>query len=445
MAQMIEEMKAKKAKSAETQSGEAIEITNHVKKAQEESDIEVIVTSRKEDKGEKTVKFGDEFLSVRETNSPEDLRYVPSECEYIDNKGLLSDVAKFINTRTPVLIEGETGVGKTSAFRYLAYKTQTPYRRMNLNGSTTVDEFVGKILLDKEGTYWVDGILIDAMRKGHWLICDEINAALPEILFVLHSLLDDDGFVVLADKGNEVVRPHENFRLFATMNPSDGGYTGTKDLNTAFLDRFVKMTFDFPTLAQERKMVEKRYPNLNYVTSDKLTNMIKYAGEMRTAYGKGAQEFLVSPRGLLQWVQMAEVFKDVLKSAEYTLVNKAPIEERSAIRDVLKLRFGLGLHDYIAQCTAGKLYRVGDEVVVTIPEGQNSNVAGEYVGLYTVVDVQEPPVREGETAVDIERIAYEVKCTAKNQKEEPLGASGTRVRLGQLLTAQYHGDTGLMS
>ena len=36
-----------------------------------------------------------------------------------------------------------------------------------------------------------------------------------------------------------IVRPHPNFRLFASMNPSEEArYGGTKMLNEALLDRF---------------------------------------------------------------------------------------------------------------------------------------------------------------------------------------------------------------
>lgn len=388
---------------------------------------------------------GDTVLKVREDLSPQDLKYVPHKTDYIDTKGLLSDIAKFINLKQPVLIEGETGVGKTSAFRYLAHLTQNPYRRLNLNGSTTVDEFVGHITLDEKGTNWVDGVLIDAMRKGHWLVLDEINAALPEILFVLHSLLDDDGYVVLAEKDGEVVRPHDNFRVFATMNPSDGQYSGTKELNTAFLDRFVKMTIDFPTLAQERTMVEKRYPKMTYVTKDRLTNMLRYVGEMRTAYQNGAQEFLISPRGVLQWVRLSEEFKDIQKAAEYSLVLKAPAEERNAIRDVLKLKFGMGIADYIPQCKVNNRYEVGDEVVVSISADNDTSLSMDFVGLYEVKEVDAPPLRDGETEVDRSRIVYTLKCKAKNNRNvDHVLKNGDRVRLGQLPTVKYLGDTGLM-
>lgn len=412
-------------------------------------DLDIQIKSKKSEEQEPEYKaFGALKLKVRSDLSPEDIKYVPTSHEYIDNKGLLETIAQGIVNNIPVLMEGETGTGKTSAVRYLASQCNVPYRRLNLNGSTTVDEFVGKVMLDKEGTYWTDGVLIDAMRKGHWIVLDEINAALPEILFVLHSLLDDDGYVVLAEKDGEVVRPHPDFRVFATMNPSDAGYSGTKDLNTAFLDRFMVISVEFPTLAQERKMVQKRLPNRSFVTDAMLTNMVKYAQEMRTAYKKGAQEFLLSPRGTLQWALLTEKFKDIHKSAEVSLVNKAPREEREGIRDVLKLRFGMGLYDYIDQTQKGQVYDVGDNIVLAITQEEYQEktgevIVGDFVGLYEVMEKHEPPVREGEkqTAPDPERIGYKLKCLGKNQKKDVFSTdTKTSIIVGRIPSAQYHGD-----
>jgi midasin (ATPase involved in ribosome maturation) len=122
---------------------------------------------------------------------------------------------------------------------------------VSLNGSTGVEEIIGKWLAKDGSTYWLDGILVNAMKKGYWIVFDEINSALPEILFTLHSLLDDEKKVMLAEKDNEIVVPHEDFRLFATMNPSED-YAGTKDMNKALLSRF-NAIINIHTLSNEHE------------------------------------------------------------------------------------------------------------------------------------------------------------------------------------------------
>ena len=75
------------------------------------------------------------------------------------------------------------------------------------------------------------------MKSGEWIVFDEINACPADVLFALHSLLDDDKKITLIEKDGEVIRPHKDFRFFATMNPIED-YAGTKELNMAFFSRF---------------------------------------------------------------------------------------------------------------------------------------------------------------------------------------------------------------
>ena len=164
---------------------------------------------------------------------------------------------KAVEKDIPALIIGDTGCGKTSIVRDIAKKEQRVVR-FNLTGETTVDDFVGRKGLKEGQTVWEDGVLLDCMRKGYWLIVDEINAALPEILFTLHSLIDDDKEVLVVNNENEIVKPHEDFRIFATMNPVDE-YAGTKELNKALKSRFgmiIKM--DYPSNEIEMKIIKDR-------------------------------------------------------------------------------------------------------------------------------------------------------------------------------------------
>ncbi len=265
-----------------------------------------------------------------------DTQYIPNNQPIVGYEEILSRLAYSINKNIPLLMIGETGVGKTALIRHLAYRTNNSFRRLNLNGQTTIDEFVGKILLNKEGTYWVDGILTDAMRKGHWVLLDEINAALPEILFVLHSLLDDDKYVVLSEKDGEIVRPHKNFRIFAAMNPS-GKYTGTKDLNKAFLSRFpMILRMDFPKAQQEKQIIRTYAKKVEQVAIDK---MVKVANDLRKSYKKNEIEFVCSTRDLINCALIAEN-RGIKEAVELTMLNRCNEEDFKAVDTVIKLYFG---------------------------------------------------------------------------------------------------------
>lgn len=253
--------------------------------------------------------------------------YVPNE-EWFKDTGIMTPIKVAIINNKPVLLKGETGVGKTSAIRYLASKTKNGFRRVNLNGSTTVDEFVGRWKLNKDREMvWIDGVLVEAMRKGLWLVCDEINACLPEISFVLHSLLDDDRMIVLSSKDGEIVRPHPDFRFFATMNPE---YAGTHALNHAFEDRFPIVVYvDYPTASQEVEIVSRKSGNLDKVT---ISKMVAVAAKARVAFKAEQIMSSFSTRKLIDWATLAKTFS-VTEAFRYSVLNKIPKEDQVALLD----------------------------------------------------------------------------------------------------------------
>lgn len=272
------------------------------------------------------------FLPIHLDNpNPE---FVPSSLKFENNKSMVEQIAVAINKRLPILLIGETGTGKTSVIRHLANKTSNCFRRVNHSGGTTVDDIKGKILINEKGTYWIDGVLIEAMRKGWWYLADEINAASAEINFVYHSLLDDDGFVVLEEHNGEVVRPHPNFRFFAAMNPMTE-YAGTKELNKALLSRFVVVKTDFPSPSTEEKILVTR----TGIDSEVAKKMIKFASDIRTNHIKGKSEFILSTRELLLWAGMFNFYKKYIPSAEMTILNKVAPEDFESIKDLLSLNF----------------------------------------------------------------------------------------------------------
>ena len=264
------------------------------------------------------------------TKCKETKESVPSMAEaWFKDTGYVKIVALGVRDNLPVLLKGDTGCGKTSLIRYLAAVTANGFRRLNLNGSTTVDEFVGKWVI-KDGTMvWVDGILTDCMRKGHWLLCDEVNAALPEVMFAMHSLLDDDRMIVLSSKDNEVVKPHKDFRFFASMNPD---YAGTHQLNFAFEDRFpIVVNMAYPEEDMECEIVQKRSCN----TDEHLVRkMIKVADRAREAL---AEEKLLTPfstRKLIDWARLSCAFGPA-KAFTFAVLNKSSKEDKVVLRDIV--------------------------------------------------------------------------------------------------------------
>ena len=56
-----------------------------------------------------------------------------------------------------------------------------------------MEEYIGSYMPDKNGRLrFHEGVLVDALKNGHWIILDEINLARSEILESLNRLLDDN-------------------------------------------------------------------------------------------------------------------------------------------------------------------------------------------------------------------------------------------------------------
>ncbi|KAL1131390.1 hypothetical protein AAG570_011007 [Ranatra chinensis] len=157
----------------------------------------------------------------------------------------LRDLARCVSLSSyPILIQGETSVGKTSLIAYLAQASGHTYLRINNHQHTDLQEYVGSYCADPVtgNLVFQEGVLVQAMRNGYWIILDELNLAPCEVLEALNRVLDDNRELYIAET-QKIVKAHPNFRLFATQNPP-GLYGGRKMLSRAFRNRFVELHFD---------------------------------------------------------------------------------------------------------------------------------------------------------------------------------------------------------
>ncbi|KZT42641.1 hypothetical protein SISSUDRAFT_1125502 [Sistotremastrum suecicum HHB10207 ss-3] len=147
-------------------------------------------------------------------------------------------------SRSPVMIEGPTSSGKTSSIEYLARLTGHRFVRINNHEHTDIQEYLGSYVSDPLSgkLVFTDGILVRALRRGDWLVLDELNLAPTEVLEALNRLLDDNRELWIPET-QEMVKAHPDFLLFATQNPADL-YAGRKVLSRAFRNRFLEFFFD---------------------------------------------------------------------------------------------------------------------------------------------------------------------------------------------------------
>ncbi|XP_011314888.1 midasin isoform X1 [Fopius arisanus] len=156
----------------------------------------------------------------------------------------LKDLVRIVSIgKMPVLLQGDTSVGKTSLITYLAKSSGHVCVRINNHEHTDLQEYVGSYVASDSGKLvFKEGVLVEAMRKGYWIILDELNLAPSDVLEALNRVLDDNRELFIPET-QQTVKAHSNFMLFATQNPP-GVYGGRKLLSRAFRNRFVELHFD---------------------------------------------------------------------------------------------------------------------------------------------------------------------------------------------------------
>lgn len=122
--------------------------------------------------------------------------------------------------------------------------------RINLSEQTDISDLMGNDLPysgegDIDGASssasfrWCDGVFLKAIKRGEWVLLDELNLASQSVLEGLNSCLDHRASVYIPELGKEFACP-PTFRIFAAQNPlAQGG--GRKGLPKSFLNRFTKV------------------------------------------------------------------------------------------------------------------------------------------------------------------------------------------------------------
>jgi cobaltochelatase CobS len=274
---------------------------------------------------------------------------IPSrDQQYIFRPSLVEEVAFAIEARQNCLLVGDAGTGKSSLIEQVASLCQRPLRRVNLHGETDTTLFVGRDVpteVDGKRTIVFNwGILAVAMREGQWLLLDEIDAALQPVLFVLQSVLEDDGKLLLEDGHGTVVHRHPDFRIFATANTVGIAarnkvlYSGTMSrMNEATLDRFgVVIHVNGLSLEDETKLICAKVPDLD---PDFVKGIVMIAHDVRGQLQKEQISATMSTRRCIQLAKAMTVFHP-LRAARLTVFNKLGQEDAKVLEGIFQRTFG---------------------------------------------------------------------------------------------------------
>ena len=262
----------------------------------------------------------------------------------------LQNIIRVLSAKSyPILLQGETSVGKTSLIHWLASATGNQCLRINNHEHTDLSEYLGTYTCSSTTGQLVfqDGPLIKAMRYGWWIILDELNLASSEILEALNRLLDDNRQLFLSET-NELVNAHERFQLFATQNPAGEQYAGRKRLSRAFRNRFIELHFDnlpqheLEIIIEKKCQLPKSYSKLLIQT---MNDLQKYRSQKGIFFGKSS---LITLRDLFRWAQRYTQYKDssdnykqFLAEHGYLLLagRSRNVEDRKFIKEILEKYF----------------------------------------------------------------------------------------------------------
>jgi MoxR-like ATPase len=188
--------------------------------------------------------------------------HIPSEIE----NTVVSHVLRSKHGRYPiknVLLEGDSGTGKTHMVKMIAARLGAPYVAFTCGAETDKYELEKTLqpMTGDEGQLLFEDILspiLVGFEHGYVVEVQEPNVILsPGILSKLNSILETDGFY---DYNGRVIPRHPDFLCFFTMNKET--YEGVHELNQAVKQRFQEVyVVDMPSVDE----VTERAASINAI------------------------------------------------------------------------------------------------------------------------------------------------------------------------------------
>lgn len=176
--------------------------------------------------------------------------YKNGELEKTLNQGLyhqeFETIYKLVRMGLPVMLIGPTGSGKSVCVGQVAKALGLPMYYTN-NAS---EEYKLLGFTDAHGKY-KETQFYKAFKDGGVFFLDEIDNSHPSALLSLNSAIGatTNGNIYMAFEDGKFTEANPNFRLIAAANTWGNGanrmYCGRSELDSASLDRFIQIYFDY--------------------------------------------------------------------------------------------------------------------------------------------------------------------------------------------------------
>lgn len=221
---------------------------------------------------------------------------------------LLKDILTAVTLNIPMLLWGLHGTGKSSNVEQFCARTRRPYIRVQHTVSTEEAHILGQYVVKpnpetgQNTMVFEPGPLAFAMKYGLVYLADEYDFALPSVTSVYQPVLEGKALIIKeAPPEWRMVKPHPNFRFFATGNTNGSGdetglYQGTQIMNAANYSRFgITAQVNYMDRKTEELVVMKKTGML----LEDAKKMVEFANRVRDAYSGGDISMTVSPRELI--------------------------------------------------------------------------------------------------------------------------------------------------
>ena len=249
-----------------------------------------------------------------------------------------------IRGRRNIFVSGESGTGKSDMIQKLADFYGQTVIRINFHQGVTESTLIGKYVVKNGETNFAYGLVPLAMKKGYWLLLDEIDYAEPEHTSVLQAVLEGKPLIITSNEG-EMLTPHPSFRIFATGNTTGRGdstdsYHGTNFMNSAFLDRWTIFQMEYSK--KENKIIE------NLINDAELSKKLVKIFELFRALKKNGDitNSVFSTRRMMNIAEALKMGDTLSEAFKYELFSRFNDEENliltECIKDILDYDWYLG-------------------------------------------------------------------------------------------------------
>lgn len=260
--------------------------------------------------------------------------------DYVFDKRFLHEALVALHQKLPLncWLAGERGTGKTEFVTQIAARLGRKLFRINFDEAIERLDFIGGNIVTDGNVVFKEGVLTQAIQHaGAIVLLDEISFARAQSIAVLQSICEPSVHrgVVINETGQHVgVHPSVAFFVADNTNgygDASGNFTGTRDQNSAFVDRF-SYTFEFNYLPapDEALLIHNR----SGIPLAVATQIVHFAGVARAKSKSGMLTQPPSLRQLFAWAAAVVAGVPVSSAFESAVIRKYPVDCEAELRAV---------------------------------------------------------------------------------------------------------------